>query len=333
MTDSRLNRLNTLGVPSTAHTVHRVSSLGDLMALAPLARSEGLIVLGGGSNVVLGSRIELPVCLIRNRGIRVEAIDTAVEVSIAAGENWHDLVRWSLAQGYSGLENLALIPGSVGAAPVQNIGAYGVELDSRFVRLIALDVLSGKLITLGKDECEFGYRRSLFKSEPGRFVIGEVTLTLARHSQCLITDYVDLRLELDRMGIAQPSPVSVAEAVVRIRRRKLPDPRVVPNAGSFFKNPIVSRPRYERLRAQHGALKSFPGEGGIKLAAAELIDRCGFKAEMDGPVRVWRRQPLVLTNPGRRPAVEVIAYAERIQQAVERMFDVRLEFEPDIIAC
>jgi len=333
VTDLRLDRLNTLGVPSRARTVHRVSSLEDLVALAPLARSEGLIVLGSGSNVVLGSRIELPICLIRNRGIRVEETDADAEVSVAAGENWHDLVRWSLARGYSGLENLALIPGSVGAAPVQNIGAYGVELDGRFLRLTALDIRSGKLITLSKDECEFGYRRSLFKSDPGRFVIGEVTLTLARHRRCLITDYVDLKLELDRMGITQPGPVNVAEAVVRIRRRKLPDPRVIPNAGSFFKNPVVSRQCYDRLRVRHGALKSFPGEGGVKLAAAELIDRCGFKEEMDGPVRVWQRQPLVLTNPGRRPATEVIAYAERIQQAVERMFDVRLEVEPDRIAC
>jgi UDP-N-acetylmuramate dehydrogenase len=254
-------------------------------------------------------------------------------VAVAAGERWHDLVRWSLARGLAGLENLALIPGSVGAAPVQNIGAYGVELGDLVQQVEALELPTGRLVRLSADDCGFAYRDSLFKREPGRFVISEVTLLLGTPDHEPVIDYPDVALELDRMGIARPGPQAVAEAVIRVRRRKLPDPRFVPNAGSFFKNPVVDRETFAALEASHGPLRSYPAEPGRKLAAAQLIERCGFKADEDGAVRVWQRQPLVLTNPGRRPASEVLAYAERIRSAVAATFGVRLEFEPDRFGC
>ena len=328
-----LTHLNTLAVPSSARTLHRVTSVGKLLSLAPLARSENVLVLGGGSNVVLGAIIERPVLLMRNRGIELTEHGTTVEVTAAAGESWHDLVRWTLGNGLYGLENLALIPGSVGAAPVQNIGAYGVELSSRFVRLTALDREQGNLSTLNSAECEFDYRQSLFKSQPGRFVIATVTLALTRSKEQVEMDYADLKIELDRMGITIVNPVAIAEAVIRIRRRKLPDPRLVPNTGSFFKNPTVDRQVFEKLCGDHGQLRGYAlDDQHVKLAAAQLIELCGFKQSLSaGPVRVWPRQALVLTNPGRATASEVLARAAEIQVAVAKRFDVRLEIEPDII--
>ena len=333
MTGESLAHLNTLGVTSRAREVHVVRSTQDLEDLAPLARDSGLLVLGGGSNVILGDWLEESVWLMRNRGVSVETLGRTAEVTVAAGENWHNLVRWSLARGYAGLENLALIPGSAGGAPVQNIGAYGVELDSRFVRLSALDIEAGRMVSLDRSACQFGYRSSMFKSHPGRYVIGEVTLALDTRPVEVVTDYADVATELNRMGVDDPVPVQVAEAVIRVRRRKLPDPRFVPNAGSFFKNPVIPGSEFDRLCKRHGTLSGRADGDGIKLAAAELIDRCGFKEDTAAPVRVWQRQPLVLTNPERRPAAEVLAYADRIRGAVESRFGVRLELEPDTFGC
>jgi UDP-N-acetylmuramate dehydrogenase len=333
VTGHALDGLNTLGVPSAARSLHVLRSVDDLAGLDRVAREEGLVVLGGGSNVVLGEWLETPVCLVRIRGIEARESGDRVEVTAAAGESWHGLVRWTLGRGYSGLENLALIPGSVGAAPVQNIGAYGVELDERFVALTAFDLEAGEVVRFDPKDCAFGYRTSLFKTAPGRFLILSVSLSLDNAGSAVVTEYEDVRVELERMGRPRPRPIDVAEAVIRVRRRKLPDPRFVPNAGSFFKNPVVSTAEFERLGAAHGALKGRPDANGVKLAAAELIDRCGFKADTTSPVRVWPRQPLVLINPERRPAREVLARADAIRRRVREAFGIRLETEPDTFAC
>ncbi|MGE0623065.1 MAG: UDP-N-acetylmuramate dehydrogenase [Pseudomonadales bacterium] len=336
-----LTRLNTLAVGSEAAVVHTIGSVDDFGAVADSARQGPVVVLGGGSNVVLGAHIDCPVFLIRNRGIGAERRNGLVEVTAAAGENWHGLVRWCLGRGLSGLENLALIPGSVGAAPVQNIGAYGVELDTRLLGLQALEVGSGRLRRMSPAECQFGYRTSLFKTEPGRFVIAEVTLALDPVPVSVITSYPDVAEELERMGRVNVRPVDVAEAVIRIRRRKLPDPRRIPNAGSFFKNPVVDEETAARLSAKIADLKTYPAPDGVKLAAAQLIDRCRHDetgelapwANAEAAVRIWHRQPLVLTNPGRRPASEVLAVAATIRASVAARFGVRLELEPDTIGC
>ncbi len=338
---SDLTALNTLSVQSEARELYTVTTNRDLETVREKARSGPVVVLGGGSNVILADRVDLPVILVRNRGVRAETRKGRVEVTAAAGENWHGLVRWCLGRGLSGIENLALIPGSVGAAPVQNIGAYGVELDTRFVALQALELASGRLVHMSRAECGFGYRTSLFKSRPGRFLIVEVTLSLDSTPGRLVTDYPDVATELARMGRARVAPVDVAEAVIRIRRRKLPDPRRVPNAGSFFKNPVVDRKTAERLVGLIDDLKTYPAADGIKLAAAQLIDRCRRDdtgnlqpwARGDTPVRIWHRQALVLTNPGRRPASEVLATADAIREAVAARFGVRLDLEPDTVGC
>lgn len=335
-----LAALNTLAIPAEADEVQLLHSVAELQGFLDKLRAVGRtpIILGGGSNVILADRIDAPVCVMRMRGIRARTVvGGAVEVTVAAGENWHDLVRWSLGQGLSGLENLALIPGSVGAAPVQNIGAYGVELASGFVAADVLALDTGRTLRITKDDAEFGYRTSLFKVNPGRFVITAVTMRLQSETPAIHMDYADVAEELERLGrVSATRPVDVAEAVVRIRRRKLPDPRRVPNAGSFFKNPVVSVETFNDLQTRHGGLKSYADPAGIKLAAAQLIEYCingddgrPYWAQPDQPVRVWHRQPLVLTNPGRRSGAEVLKVAGAIRGAVEGRFGIRLQLEPD----
>lgn len=328
-----LSGANTLGLPSRADAVRVITDTAALAAAAEAARAAGqpLTVLGGGSNVVLRDRIPGLVCLMRTRGVSETPSGDSVLVTAAAGERWHDLVRRTLGRGLYGLENLALIPGAVGAAPIQNIGAYGVELSDRFVSLRAMDVDSGSLRTFDRADCRFGYRDSVFKSgEQGRWIIVEVTLALSRRPAPVI-DYPDLLLELERLGWQAPSPVRVAEAVIRVRRRKLPDPRWTGNAGSFFKNPVVPADVGRRLAAAHG-LTVRAGEGGAaKLSAAQLIDRCGWKGRSAGLAAVWSRQPLVLVNTGAARARDILALAEHVRADVHRRFGVELELEPRVI--
>ena len=272
-----LTDLNTLGVPSTARVLHRIESVDALLDVWRKGQEEGWLprLLGGGSNVVLADRISTPLCLMRIRGIKAEQAADGVHVRAAAGEGWHQLVRWSLGRGLSGLENLALIPGSVGAAPVQNVGAYGVELAERFVVAEVFDLTTGAVRALTRDEMAFGYRTSVMKGMPEKFVVLSLTLRLDDSSPAVNLSYPDINEELARMGRRQtPSPVEVAESVIRVRRRKLPDPRTTPNAGSFFKNPVVTAARYERLAAAHGSLKAYPDPDGVNIAAAQLIEAC-----------------------------------------------------------
>jgi UDP-N-acetylmuramate dehydrogenase len=237
---------------------------------------------------------------------------------------------WSLQQGYYGLENLALIPGSVGAAPVQNIGAYGVELSDLLQSVTAMDLGSGKLIQLSLEDCEFGYRDSVFKRQRQRFVILEVTLRLARSPQPNI-EYPDLRQELAVMRIGEPTPQDIAQAVIRVRQQKLPDPAVYPNVGSFFKNPVISAAQQASLKKQLPALKSFAFADGYKLAAAQLLDLAGWKQKSGHGVSVWPGQPLVLVNEHATDGESVLQFARAIQKDVEERYGVRLEIEPDTI--
>ena len=318
-----LTLYNTLGVECLAKDVHVITEVPDLQKMCG---ADDFLVLGGGSNVVLAPRIERPLAVIALKGLAVKNVGEAVEITAGAGENWHNLVRWSLGLGLSGLENLVLIPGSVGAAPVQNIGAYGAEIAEVFTRLVAVERRTGKSVVFDSSDCQFSYRDSMFKSRRGEYVITEVTLTLSPDPKIDI-GYSELAEEVAKLGLARVSPVHVAEAVTRIRRRKLPDPRWVPNAGSFFKNPVVGKAAAERLPD----LLKFPSGGDYKLSAAQLIERCGFKAQRSGAVRVWSRQPLVIVNPGHASGVQVLEFAEEIRQSVEQKFAIRLEIEPDLL--
>lgn len=339
MTATALNGANTLRVQAAAEHVAVVDSeraLTDLVATRlarPVAARPRLTVLGGGSNVVLRRRVPGLVCLMRNRGVRLQPAGQGVaHVTAAAGERWHDLVRRTLGGGWSGLENLALIPGSVGAAPIQNIGAYGVELADRFVGLRALDPDSGRIYEFDRTACRFSYRDSVFKSGAAtHLIIVDVTLALTRRAEPVI-DYPDVQLELQRLGWSRPTPVQVAEAVIRVRRRKLPDPRHVGNVGSFFKNPVVTQRQAEAARRRLATLVARPvAQGAVKLSAAQLIDACGWKGRTIGSVAVWPRQPLVLCNRGTASGTDVLAVGEAIRRDVAERFGVELVLEPQVI--
>ena len=327
-----LQPLNTFGIDARALVYLRVTSSEQLAAalaepqLADLPR----LVLGGGSNIVLTRDfpgLVLHMC-IEGRAIVGEAGQCTL-VRAAAGENWHRFVQWSLSQGLGGLENLALIPGSVGAAPIQNIGAYGAEIKDVFHSLTVFDSASGTLRTMDGAACRFAYRDSVFKHEAGRgLVIVDVTFALPKQWRANLR-YAELAQALQEAGLEQPSAQQVADAVVAIRRRKLPDPAVIGNVGSFFKNPLVTREQCDAL------LKSFPGlvhhaqpDGGAKLAAGWLIDQCGWKGRSLGAAGVYPKQALVLVNNGGARGADVLALARAIALDVHHTFGVTLETEP-----
>jgi UDP-N-acetylmuramate dehydrogenase len=324
-----LRNLNTFGLDASAGLLLEIESEEDLLAAPALDPARDL-VLGGGSNVVLVDDVPGTVFLNRIRGIDVvgEDGDTCL-VEAGAGENWHGLVEWSLARGLSGLENLSLIPGSAGAAPIQNIGAYGVELASVLETVTAWDWQRGCWTLLSRDDCRLGYRDSRFRSgDAGRFLITSVRLSLSRTFEPRI-DYPGLAREL---GASKPTARSVSDAVIRLRRRKLPDPSVTGNAGSFFKNPVVTAEEAEMLRSRHAGLPSWPAaDGQVKLSAAWLIEACGLKGRKVGDARVSEQHALVLVNAGGASGRDIKALAVAVQEAVYGSFGVRLEPEPLLV--
>ena len=291
-----------------------------------------LLVLGGGSNLLLTRDVD---------GLVVRYVDTHLRiiapgrdshlVEVGAGMNWHDFVDWSLANGYVGLENLALIPGTVGAAPIQNIGAYGTEVAEFIESVEAWDTREHRVVTLDHAACAFGYRDSLFKREPGRYIVTAVRFALPRSHE-LRLDYAGIREELERMGVAKPAPFHVAEAVVHLRSRKLPDPAVIGNAGSFFKNPIVDAATGEALKREHPELVAWPGKDGRwKLSAAWLIEAAGLKGHREGDAGISHRHALVLVNHGHASGPELWALAQQVIARVREAFGVTLEPEPVVI--
>lgn len=291
-----------------------------------------LLLLGGGSNMLLTADVEALVLRMASRGVRVLQDDgERALIEAEAGEPWHPFVQWTLQQGLVGLENLSLIPGTVGAAPMQNIGAYGVELQDRFAGLTALDRRSGELREFSLDDCAFAYRDSLFKREAGRWVILRVRFALSR-TAALHLDYGPLRQHLAEQGIAAPTAVDVSRSICAIRREKLPDPALLGNAGSFFKNPLVSVQLAQRLSAEHADLVAYPqADGRVKLAAGWLIERAGWKGFREGDAGVHRLQALVLVNYGQATGPQLLALAQRIQADIFQRFAVALEIEPNVL--
>jgi UDP-N-acetylmuramate dehydrogenase len=330
--DFPLRDRNSFGIAAKAHAWLPVSSREMLAAVLASAQLAGLprLVLGGGSNILFTGDFPGLVLHMDLRGIDVVREDAdATYVRAAAGENWHRFVLWTLERGLGGLENLSLIPGSVGAAPIQNIGAYGVELKDCFHSLTTFDFESGEFLELERDACRFAYRDSIFKHElRERAVILDVTFALPKRWQADLR-YADVAQELAARKIAVPSARDVSDAVIAIRTRKLPDPAVVGNAGSFFKNPVVPAAQREALLAQHPELVSYAQpDGSFKLAAGWLIDRCGWKGKSIGAAGVYERQALVLVNRGGATGQEVVALARKIQDDVQARFGVKLEPEP-----
>ena len=331
--DVSLRPFNTFGVDASAALFARVRSLEDLQRLLADGRVAGvpLLVLGGGSNVLFTQDFDGCVLKIEIPGVQREDAGANWLVEVGAGENWHAIVERLIDENVPGLENLALIPGSVGAAPIQNIGAYGVELAERFDSLQAWDFATQTVQTLTADDCGFGYRDSVFKRDNETRLIVSVTFALPRQWQP-VTGYADVENELRDRNIAQPWPRDVFDAVVAIRRRKLPDPAHIGNAGSFFKNPVISRQQRSALIERHSSLVSYDiGGGRYKLAAGWLIDACGLKGTVRGRAAVYEKQALVLVNLGGATGAEILALALEVQDAVRARFGIELEPEPRII--
>ncbi len=333
--DFSLQRLNTFGIDAKAKAYLRVTSadmLTHIKSDAFLARLPKL-VLGGGSNLLLTDDFPGLVLHMCTTGVEVAREDeNTVYLKAAAGENWHQFVQWTLQQGLGGLENLSLIPGNVGAAPIQNIGAYGVELKERFHALTAFNLETGETLVLDRAACNFGYRDSVFKHAlRDKAVILDVTFALPRNWQPNI-QYADVAQELAAHGITAPNPQQISDAVIAIRTRKLPDPSIVGNAGSFFKNPLVSKAQRDALIERHPQLVSYAQtEGMYKLAAGWLIDQSGWKGKSLGAAGVYEKQALVLVNRGGATGKEIAALAAAIQADVMSRFGVMLEPEPVFI--
>ncbi|WP_434766374.1 UDP-N-acetylmuramate dehydrogenase [Pseudomonas triticicola] len=327
-----LKAFNTFGVDVRAQLFAEAHSDDDVREALAYAASHNvpLLVIGGGSNLLLTADIPALVLRMATRGIRVLSDDgSRVVVEAQAGEPWHPFVQHTLAQGFAGLENLSLIPGTVGAAPMQNIGAYGVEIKDVFAGLTALDRQSGELRDFSLEQCKFGYRDSVFKQQPGRWLILRVRFTLDRAAH-LHLEYGPVRQRLSEQGIEQPTPSDVSRAICSIRSEKLPDPALLGNAGSFFKNPLVPAAVVTQIQAQHPDLVAYPqADGQMKLAAGWLIERAGWKGFRDGDAGVHKLQALVLVNYGTATGLQLLDLAQRIQKDIAERFHVELEMEPN----
>jgi UDP-N-acetylmuramate dehydrogenase len=332
--DVLLDRHTTFRVPARAALLADVwdsAALPELFAM-PQAQDLPVLVLGGGSNVLFTRDFEGLIIHLSTSGIDILASDSQYAlVRVAAGEEWDGFVRWSLEQGLSGLENLILIPGAVGAAPIQNIGAYGVEIGEFVATVEAWDRFKQDLVRLDNQTCAFAYRDSVFKRKRERYVVTAVEFRL-RKQPGLRLDYAGVRHELASMRIGSPTPMQVGQAVERLRRRKLPDPSLIGNAGSFFKNPLTSIEHARALKKDHPELPVYPyDEDRCKISAGWLIEACGFKGIREGDAGVSDMHSLVLVNYGAATGAQLWALAVRIQGAVAARFAVHLDPEPLVI--
>lgn len=334
-TNVDLRPYNTFGLAAFAPTLIRIRSQEDLTDLIRQAGCDqgSVCVLGGGSNIVLSGRSPAVILKVEIAGRRlVRENETEWIIEAGAGEKWQDLVAWTLSNGWAGLENLALIPGTVGAAPIQNIGAYGVELKDRLLCVDAVDLKTGRAFTLTAEQCRFGYRDSIFKHElAGRCLVTRVCMRLPRPWEPVL-DYPDLRRRWEDLGLQRPGADQIYEWVCDLRQAKLPDPAHLGNAGSFFKNPVVDRQSHALIVARWPDLACHPlPDGNFKLSAGWMIEACGWRGKRIGRVGVCDRQALVLVNHGGASARELMDLADAIQDSVHQRFGIRLEMEPTLI--
>jgi UDP-N-acetylmuramate dehydrogenase len=328
-----LKDLNTFGVRANARYYAAFDSIASLNEILAAYSSQPLLILGGGSNVLLTKDFDGLVLKNDIRGIAKVAEDEEfVFVRAGAGENWHQFVLNTIEKGWGGLENLSLIPGCVGASPMQNIGAYGVEIKDVFEQLTAFHLEERSNYTFRAQACEFGYRESVFKRKyKGQFVIAEVTFKL-RKNPVLNTTYGAIASELKARGIDHPTIRDVSDVVISIRQSKLPDPKETGNAGSFFKNPSVNIPQFNQLKEQYPAIVAYANaDGTMKLAAGWLIEQAGWKGYREGDAGVHAKQALVLVNHGNATGAEILALSEKIITSVKEKFDVELEREVNIV--
>ena len=329
-----LKSYNTFGIDAKAKYFVSINSIDELKGVLQSKDYPDKFILGGGSNMLLTKDIDALVIHLNIKGIEIlSENNNIVFVKANAGENWHEFVLWCLKHNFGGIENLSLIPGNVGSAPIQNIGAYGVELKDVFISCEAIDVNSLELKTFTKDHCKFDYRESIFKHEAkGKYIITSVTLQLSKNNHKLHTDYGAISSQLQKMNVENPSILDVSKAVIAIRQSKLPDPKKIGNSGSFFKNPIISTQQFNSLKTIFPDIPSYiVSEKEVKIPAGWLIEKAGFKGKTFGNYGVHKMQALVLVNYGGAKGMDILKLAKLIQKTVNRILNIEIETEVNII--
>lgn len=329
-----LKPFNTFGIATNAQSYCDIGSIDELSTVLKTYHSKPLFILGGGSNMLLTKDIEALVLHINLKGIEVVSeTENTVIVKAMAGENWHNFVLWCLKHNYGGIENLSLIPGNIGTAPIQNIGAYGVELKDVFVSCEALKIEDQSLEKFSKSDCNFGYRESIFKQDvKGQYIITSVNIELSKANHKLHMDYGVIRSELEANAIKEPTIQDISNAVISIRQSKLPDPKVIGNSGSFFKNPIISAKEFVELERNFPNVPSYKiSDEAIKIPAGWLIEQAGFKGKRFKDYGVHNKQALVLVNYGNATGNEILNLAQLIQSTIKRLFNINIEMEVNII--
>jgi UDP-N-acetylmuramate dehydrogenase len=329
-----LKEYNTFGIDVNAAFFAQANSISDLKTLLEHPKHSEKFILGGGSNILLVNDLEALVIQMNMKGIQIESEDeNYVQVRVMAGENWHEFVLWCIQQGYGGYENLSLIPGLVGTAPIQNIGAYGVELKDHFLSCQVFDKRSKELVTLSAKKCEFGYRDSVFKSkQEGNYIICSVLFKLSKKNHDLKLTYGDIQKVIEENNW-EASIESISKAVISIRESKLPNPAELGNSGSFFKNPIIPVDAYKKMIERYPEMPQYPvSESFVKVPAGWLIEKAGLKGYTQGRVGVHKNQALVLVNYGEALGIEVYELALYVMETIQEKFGIKLEPEVRIIA-
>jgi UDP-N-acetylmuramate dehydrogenase len=329
-----LKSFNTFGIDAKAASYCNISTIEELKVILKKQHNHPLFILGGGSNMLLTKDIEALVLHINLKGITVvRETEDKVVVKAMAGENWHAFVLWCLECNYGGIENLSLIPGNVGTAPIQNIGAYGVELKDVFISCEAMHIKSQALKTFTKKDCKFGYRESVFKQKlKGQYIITSVNFELTKSNHQLHLDYGAIKQQLEISKVTNPSIQNISEAVIAIRQSKLPDPKEIGNSGSFFKNPVVSIKKFKKLQENFRQIPSYKiSETEIKIPAGWLIEQAGFKGKRFNNYGVHNKQALVLVNYDNANGTDIYNLAVLIQKTIKRIFNISIETEVNII--
>ncbi|MVO09226.1 UDP-N-acetylmuramate dehydrogenase [Flavobacterium sp. TP390] len=327
-----LQPYNTFRINALAKQFVAVHSKEELASV--LQNHNDIFILGGGSNMLLTQNINKLVVHVALKGIEiVDTNDDFVWVKAQAGENWHEFVLYCIEKNYGGLENLSLIPGNVGTTPIQNIGAYGVEIKDTFFCCEAMEIASQKIVTFDKESCAFGYRESVFKNElTNQYIITSVTFKLTKKNHTLNTSYGAIEEQLAKQNISNPTLKEVSNAVIAIRQSKLPDPKELGNSGSFFKNPIVPKQLYEQVKLKFPNMPHYPvSETEVKVPAGWLIEQAGFKGKRFGDAGIHKNQALVLVNYGTATGAEILAVAQNIQKTILEQFGISIEAEVNII--
>jgi UDP-N-acetylmuramate dehydrogenase len=332
--DQSLKNYNTFGIDAKAKHFCEINSISDLKAALSTEKYTEQFILSGGSNMLLINDINSLVLHINLRGIKIVSEDeNTVIIKVMSGENWHQMVLWALEQNYGGLENMSLIPGNTGTAPIQNIGAYGVELKDTFVSCDAIAISTLEHKTFDKEACQFGYRDSFFKNKgKGKYIIVSVNLRLSKRNHTLNTSYGAIDTELEKNGIDNPTIKDISNAVVAIRQSKLPDPKILGNSGSFFKNPVITKAKFEQFSSNHPKAPFYKvSDESYKVPAGWLIEQCGYKGKRYGDAGVHKNQALVLVNYGNATGKEILDLAYLIIASVQEKFGIAITPEVNII--